>query len=264
MRRVDALVAEDSPDFVDALETGDDQALQVQFGRDTQLHRLVEGVAMRDERPRRRATRDVQQRRGFDLVKTAAVDEPAHLGDQAAAHDHRIAHVGIDDHIDVALAIALLDVLQPMPLVRQRHQRLTERGKGRDVKRQLAQLRAKHVAAHAEKIATVEIAPVAEGALSNFFLTQVNLQLSAAVGKVGEARLAHRSFRKHAAGDAPAFGARILARNEKTVTLEKFGGRSLNVKAPRCKRIVPPRTQSGQILTSGRYERRFGFSEFVQ
>ena len=40
--------------------------------------------------------------------------------------DQRIAHVGIDDQIDVALAIAFLDVRQAVPLVRQWHQRFTD------------------------------------------------------------------------------------------------------------------------------------------
>ena len=38
VRRVDAFVAEDAPDLVDALEAADDQALEVQLGRDAQLH----------------------------------------------------------------------------------------------------------------------------------------------------------------------------------------------------------------------------------
>ncbi len=132
------------------------------------------------------------------------------------------------------------------------------------MKRQLAHFRAKHVTSHAQKIAPVEIGPIAEGALSHLLLAHVELQFAGAIGKVGEARLSHRSLREHAAGNTPAFGACVLARDEKPVTLEQFGGRGLHLETALRERIVPPRTQSGQILTSGRHERRFGPSEFVQ
>ena len=46
----DALVAEDPADLVDALEAADDQALQVQLGRDAEVEVLVELVVVRDER----------------------------------------------------------------------------------------------------------------------------------------------------------------------------------------------------------------------
>ncbi len=88
VRRVDAFVAEDAPDLVDALDPADDQPLEVELGRDAHAHELVERVAMRHERARRRAAGDVQQRRRFDLVEAAIVDEAAHLGDQAAAGHH--------------------------------------------------------------------------------------------------------------------------------------------------------------------------------
>ena len=85
VRRIDAFVAKDASDLVDAFHAADDQPLEVELGRDAQLHELVERVAMRHERARGGAAGDVQQRRRFDLVEAATVDEAAHLGDEAAA-----------------------------------------------------------------------------------------------------------------------------------------------------------------------------------
>ena len=47
----DALVAEVLADLVDLLETADDQALEVELGRDAQVEVGVELVRVRDERP---------------------------------------------------------------------------------------------------------------------------------------------------------------------------------------------------------------------
>jgi len=44
VRRVDAFVAEDPSDLVDALEAADDEALEIELGRDAQLHDLIERV----------------------------------------------------------------------------------------------------------------------------------------------------------------------------------------------------------------------------
>ncbi len=63
VRRIGAFVAEDAPDLVDPLEPADDQALEVQLGRDPQIERDIERVHVRAERARRGAARDVQERR---------------------------------------------------------------------------------------------------------------------------------------------------------------------------------------------------------
>ena len=85
VRRVDAFVAEDAPDFVDALETADDQPLQVEFRRDAHVERHVESVVMGAERTRGRAAGDVQQRRRLDFEETSRVAEAPHLRDDAAS-----------------------------------------------------------------------------------------------------------------------------------------------------------------------------------
>ena len=160
--RIDAFVAKDAPDLVDALHSGDDQPLEIELGRDAHAHQLVEGVTVRHEGARRRAAGDVQQRRCFDLVKAAIVDEAPHLGDQAAAGHHRLEHVGIDDHVDVPLAIALLDILKTVPFVGQRHERFSQGRERGHVQRQLAHLRAEHIAAQADQVAALQVAPIVQ------------------------------------------------------------------------------------------------------
>ncbi len=86
------------------------------------VERDVERVGVGAERPRRGAAGDVEQRRRLDLEEALRVDEAPHLGHDARARDHHVAHVRVDDQVDVAAAVALLDVLQAVPLVGQRLQ----------------------------------------------------------------------------------------------------------------------------------------------
>ena len=64
------------------LETADDQALEVQLGRDAQVHIDVERIVMGDERTGSRAARDGVEARGLNLHKAAGIHEVADL-----AHD---------------------------------------------------------------------------------------------------------------------------------------------------------------------------------
>ena len=104
-----------------------------------------------------RAARDRQQRRRLDLEEAARVDEAPHLRDDARARDHHVAHVRVDDQVDVAAAVALLGVLQPVPLVGQRLQRLAEHLERAHVQRQIARLRAEHEAVRAHDVAALDL-----------------------------------------------------------------------------------------------------------
>ena len=103
-------VAEVAVDLVDPLESADDEALQVQLRRDPHEQLHVERVVMRDERARGGAADDRMHHRRLDLEEVARVEELADAAhDLRALAEHR-ADVGIDREIDVALAIARLDV----------------------------------------------------------------------------------------------------------------------------------------------------------
>ena len=64
---------------------------------------------------------------------------------------------GIDEEVDVALAVAGLDVLEPVPLLRQRPQRLRQERPGLDLDGELARARAHEVAGHADEVRHVQV-----------------------------------------------------------------------------------------------------------
>ena len=76
--------------------------------------------------------------------------------DHAAADLEDPARVGIDDQIEVALAVADLDVGQPVPLLRQRQQALGEEVQPRRPDRQLVGLGAEQPPLDADPVAEVE------------------------------------------------------------------------------------------------------------
>ena len=112
-----ALVAEVLADLVDAVDAADDAALEVQLGGDAQVEVALELVVVRDERPRQGAAVERLQHRRLDLDEAALVQEPADGGDDAGALDEDLARVVVDDEVEVALAVAGLDVGEAVELL---------------------------------------------------------------------------------------------------------------------------------------------------
>ena len=135
--RRDPLVPEVAVDLEHPLDAADRQPLQIQLRRDAHVQPHVERVVMRDERPRQRAAGDRLHHRRLDLEEPAGDQELADRRDDAAAHLEHAPRVGVDDQIEIALAVADLDVLQPVPLLRQRQQALGEKLERRRPDREL-------------------------------------------------------------------------------------------------------------------------------
>ena len=129
MARRHALVAEHAVELEDALEAADEQALEVELGRDAQVEIDVERVVVGHERARRGAAGNRLHHRRLDLDEAARGEELAQELDDLRAAAKRRAHLLVGDQVEVALAVARLDVGQAMPLLRQRAQRLGEHAK---------------------------------------------------------------------------------------------------------------------------------------
>ncbi len=75
---------------------------------------------------RGRAARDRLQDGGLDLDELALLEEPADRRDDPRAQEEPLARLAVDDQVQVALAVHLLGVGKPVPLLGQRPQRLGE------------------------------------------------------------------------------------------------------------------------------------------
>ena len=134
----EALVAEVLAELVDALEAADDQALEVQLGGDAQVQVAVERVVVGGEGARQRAAVQRLQDGRLDLDEALAVEVAAHRGDDPRAVDEQPARVLAGDQVELAPAVARLDVAETVVLVGRRAQRLGEDLEGLDAQRELA------------------------------------------------------------------------------------------------------------------------------
>ena len=96
-----------------------------------------------------------------------------------AAHLEDPARVRVDDQIEVALAVAGLDVLQAVPFLGQRDEALGEELEARRPDRQLVGLGAEQVPFDADEVAEIEQLEEREVALAQRVLADVDLDLRA-------------------------------------------------------------------------------------
>ena len=126
---------------------------------------------------------------GVSTSRNAAlVEEPADR-----AHDRRalledVARLRVHGEVEVPLPVAALDVLQPVPLLRQGLQALGEEGELGRLDGQLPRARAEHLPGDADPVAEVERPEERPSRLADGVLPDVDLEPRAAVGEVEERR----------------------------------------------------------------------------
>ena len=199
-----ALVAEVLAQLVDALEPADDQALEVELGRDAQVQRAVELVVVRRERPRQRAAVDRLEHGRLDLDKAPLVEPAAHRADDLRPQDEQLARLLVGHQVELAVAVAQLDVGEAVVLLGRWAQRLREHAEVLHAQRQLAAAGAQHAALCADQIAEVEAEQALERLLAEVVDARHQLDAPGAIDDVEERRLALLAPRRQAAGDAPA------------------------------------------------------------
>src|SRR5215213_9457165 len=101
------------------------------------------------ERPRERAAVERLKDRGLDLYEAALVEPAARRRDDPRAKDEQLARRLVGDQVELSVAVARLDVLEPVELLRRRAQRLGQQ-------RQLAAARPEGGAVDAHQVAQVE------------------------------------------------------------------------------------------------------------
>src|SRR6478672_9097981 len=96
---------------------------------------------VRHERTRERAAGDWLHHRRLDFEIAASVQKRANRREDPAAHLERPARIRIDDQIEVALAVADLDITETVPLFREGNKALDQELQRRGEDRQLVRLR---------------------------------------------------------------------------------------------------------------------------
>jgi len=131
------------------------------------------------------------------------------LDDRRALAKH-LTHLGIRDQVDVALAVADLHVLQAVPLLRERANRLGEDAQILGDERPLAGLGDDRRADRADVVAALHRAPEGEGPLAEDVLPHPHLDLAGAIAHLGEGGLAEAAQRDDAPRHREARRGRLV------------------------------------------------------
>ena len=200
----DALVAEVLRELVDALESADDQTLEVQLGRDPEVDVGVELLVVRHERRREAAAVPRLENRRLDLDEAALVEIAADRRHHPRTGDGVATRVLVHQEVEVSLPVPGLDVGEAVVGVRQRPLVLRERHELVHRERRLSPARAQRAPDGADDVAEIDVERLAE-------IVGPAEQLNPArpVDQVEERHLPHVAARHHPSRD-PADTRRLV------------------------------------------------------
>src|SRR6185437_10505044 len=158
----------------------------MQLRRDAQIELEVERVVMRVEGLGRGAAGNGVQHRRLDFEEAALDEDAADRGDDAAAAPQGLAALLAHDEIEVALAVAQLDIGEAVEFLRQRQQRLGQHRHLAAVDRELAARRAADDALDADEIAQIQELHESELLGREMVLVAEDLDLAARIVEIDE------------------------------------------------------------------------------
>ena len=200
-----------------------------------------------DERPGRGAARHRLHHRRLDLDVVARGEEAPQVGDRRGARPEDAPDVRVDDEVDVALAVAGLDVHEPVPFLGQRPERLGEQPDVVGLDGEFARPRAERPAADADHVAEIERPVELEGRLAQAVAARVDLDASRAVLEVEEPRLAEVAQADDAPRDAHRRDGRERRFGEPLAPGMEVARRVIRAEVVRV-RVHSPRPQRLQLL----------------
>ena len=163
MVAVHSLVAEVLADFINALETADDEAFQIELGCDAHVHVNVECVEMGDERTGACSAGDALKGRGLNLGVACLVEHAAKGAEHGGALKENVLDAVVDNEVNIALAVAELRIFEGVVCLAVFHlddwkwaQRLAEHLDVLGVNGDFAHLCAEHKSLDADNVADVE------------------------------------------------------------------------------------------------------------
>jgi len=176
---VDTLVAEDAAQLVDLFVAAHQQFFERELERNPQLEIVPQRVVVRLEGARLGPAGGLQNDRRFDFQKTAIFQEVPDVADYPRPLAKYVAYLGVDDQVEVALAVADLFVFDTVPLVGQRPERLGQRLPVFHLDRQLAGAGGKNAATNANQVANVKLFQLV--VVGNLLFVEVKLYAAALV-----------------------------------------------------------------------------------
>ncbi len=115
---IDALVAEDPSDLINAVDSPNHAFLQVELGGDAEVEVFVQSVVVGDERTGRGSAEDRGKNRGFDFHESLGIAVMLDFADHARTEESHLSGIVVDDEVHIAVAEAVFGIGEPMELLR--------------------------------------------------------------------------------------------------------------------------------------------------
>ena len=160
----------------------------------------VERVVVGGERPGVGAARDRLQHRSLELDESALVEHAAHRAQHRRACQEVPAGLLVGDQVQVAPALLQVGVLQAVPLLGQRPQRLREHRPSIGEHAELALARRADAAGDPDDVAEVDLAEQREEVVGQVRAARDDLQVAGAIAQHEELQLADVALAHHASG----------------------------------------------------------------
>ncbi len=208
MAGIHALIAEDTADFVHALQAADNKALQIKLGGDAKIHIKVKGVMVRDKGAGGCAAGNGVENRGFNFHIAARFKIAADKGDELRANDEVAAAVVIDNKVNIALAVFKLGIRHAVVLLGQGAKRLGKKLNALGVNGDFLGLGFENVPGNTDDIADIELAEIGKFLLADGIGADIHLDKPLAVLNVAEDGLAHAALRHNAPGNGNGFSVK--------------------------------------------------------
>ena len=112
METVHTLVTEVLTDFINTLETTNNQTLQIKLCCDTHVHINVEGIKMGDKWTCTCTTSNTLQGWSFNLSITSLIEELAHSAQYGCTLQESIFHTFVHNEVNITLTITLLWIFE--------------------------------------------------------------------------------------------------------------------------------------------------------
>lgn len=191
--------------FENPFKAAHDQALQIEFRRDTEVERHIERVQMGLERTGIGAAIERLEHRGLDFeespVRQPLADGIEHLG---TLHEG-VTHVRIDDEIHISLAVTLFLVSEAMPLFRKRAERFGKEREGKDTHREFAGVGGEYIPFNAHDITDIEKLEKFPFRFRELVLPEIELDISRLIAEHSKCRFPMAADDHDTASDAEMF-----------------------------------------------------------
>jgi hypothetical protein len=197
----EAFVTEDTTDFEDAVEAGDEHTFEIKFEGDTEEEVMIKGIHMGYEGFSGGATGDVVEHRSFDFGVFSIPKKLANFLNNLGPFKGTISGFGVNDEIQVSLAVNLVIIGEAVPFFGEGSEGFGDEGNGLGADGNFFGFSFKEGASNANDIADIEFFKIGVGRWADIILGDIDLDFAIAVEEFNKSCLTHIAVNDDTSGN---------------------------------------------------------------